>query len=163
MDFSLILIHGLVYCVLFTAGLLIIGLKSPRLMLQDYPKSIVDAAPPKTSIEKKQTIIYGLPFLINFIGYPFAIAWYYASQTDLTFAQIYSITWGITQIGNLFDLLILDWLIICFITPKMVVIPGTEGNKGYKDYLFHFKGFLKGLLITAVLSLILAGIVEFLT
>lgn len=63
-------------------------------------------------------------------------------------------------IGNAYDLLVLDWLVICYITPDLVVIAGTEGNPGYKDYKFHFYGFLKGLVITFVLGLIISGIVK---
>ncbi len=37
------------------------------------------------------------------------------------------------------DLLIMDWLIFVTIQPAFVVIPGTEGFAGYKDYWFHFE------------------------
>ena len=46
---------------------------------------------------------------------------------------------------NLFDLLVLDWLLFCTIQPRMMVLPGTQGMAGYRDYRFHFIGFLKGL------------------
>lgn len=55
-------------------------------------------------------------------------------------------------------LLIMDWLIICIITPKWVVIEGTEGCKGYKDYMFHFKGFLIGCVYTAIMAVIMTGV-----
>ena len=68
--------------------------------------------------------------------------------------------WGVTMFFNLFDLLIIDWLIVCLITPKFVIIPGTEGNKGYKDYQFHFIGFLKGIIITFTMSLVISGLIS---
>ena len=37
------------------------------------------------------------------------------------------------------DLLILDWLIFVTIQPDFIVIPGTEGLAGYRDYWFHFE------------------------
>jgi len=37
---------------------------------------------------------------------------------------------------------VLDWLIFVTIQPDFVVIPGTEGLAGYKDYGFHFLGGL---------------------
>ena len=46
---------------------------------------------------------------------------------------------------NLYDLLILDWLLFCTLQPRAMVLPGTEGMAGYRDYRFHFIGFLKGL------------------
>lgn len=58
---------------------------------------------------------------------------------------------------NVFDLLILDWLLFCTIQPRVMVLPGTEGMAGYRDYHFHFVGFLKGLGFCAVLGLVVAG------
>ena len=65
------------------------------------------------------------------------------------------------------DLLILDWLIFVTIQPDFVVIPGTEGLAGYKDYWFHFEvsflgwaqwlSIIAGGLILAGLSMIRAG------
>jgi hypothetical protein len=59
---------------------------------------------------------------------------------------------------NTIDLLVMDWLLVCSITPKIVVIEGTEGCKGYKDYMFHFKGFLIGCVYTAIMAIIFSGI-----
>ena len=45
---------------------------------------------------------------------------------------------------NLVDLLVMDWLIVCTITPRFLVLPGTEGMAGYKDYRTHPRGFVIG-------------------
>ena len=47
----------------------------------------------------------------------------------------------------------------CTITPKFVVIPGTEGMSGYKDYGFHFRGFIIGTLLSAISAVVIAGLV----
>ena len=65
---------------------------------------------------------------------------------------IIAMTW------NVVDLLVMDWLIVCTITPKWIVLRGTEGCKGYKDYFFHFKGFLVGCVYTALMALLFSGI-----
>jgi len=64
-------------------------------------------------------------------------------------------------------LLILDWLIFVTIQPSFIVIPGTEGMAGYKDYWFHFQvsflgwvqwvSILVGGLVLASLSMIRLG------
>lgn len=158
-DITLFVTNGLIYCSLSTIALLIIGLKSPRLMLQDYPQLIQDATTPKTKLEKKLTVVYGIPFLLVLIGYPLWFGFSIAT-TSSGYWTLVGYIYILAMIGNVFDLIILDWLVICFITPRFVVIPGTEGSKGYKDYFFHFIGFLKGVLITFILSLIVAGIVK---
>jgi hypothetical protein len=52
---------------------------------------------------------------------------------------------AVLLVFNIYDLLILDWLLFCTIQPRAMILPGTEGMAGYRDYRFHFTGFLKGL------------------
>ncbi len=59
---------------------------------------------------------------------------------------------------NIVDLLILDWLIFNTLTPRIIVLPGTEGAQGYRDYGFHFRAFLKGVAGSLVGSLLIAGV-----
>ena len=59
---------------------------------------------------------------------------------------------------NVVDLLIVDWLIVCTIRPKVIVPPGTENCAGWKDYGFHFKGFLHGSVYMSLFALVFAGI-----
>ena len=159
MEFNLILQYGLPYLIAITLALLFIGIKGPRIMLQDYPKSIQNAVPPKTKEEKRQTYVYALPVLLIMIGYPLATGAYLTVLHHWHFWQTFSFVWGLSMLFNLYDLLIIDWIVFCTITPGFLVIPGTEGNKGYKDYWFHFVGFLKGILITGVISLASSGII----
>jgi len=56
------------------------------------------------------------------------------------------------------DLFFLDWMMFCKINPKFLIIPGTEGNKGYQDYKFHLIGFLKGLIICCFSAFLLGSI-----
>ena len=58
---------------------------------------------------------------------------------------------------NLVDLLIIDWLIFVTLQPSVIILPGTEGMAGYKDYRFHFIGFLKGILFSAAFALVVAA------
>ena len=60
--------------------------------------------------------------------------------------------------SHVVDLLIMDWLIVCTITTKWIVLSGTEGCKGYKDYFYHFKGFLLGCVYTTIMALLFSGI-----
>jgi hypothetical protein len=59
---------------------------------------------------------------------------------------------------NIFDLIVMDWLIFCTWNPKFIVLPGSKGNKAHKDYKFHFIGFLKGSVISAIGSIAIAGV-----
>lgn len=62
------------------------------------------------------------------------------------------------SVFNVVDLLLLDWPLVA-IVPRFMVLPGTEGAAGYKDYGFHFRGFLIGAVLILVASGLVAGVV----
>ena len=64
---------------------------------------------------------------------------------------------GLWNIVNWWDAIVLDCLWFCHC--KKVIIPGTEGMKEYKDYLFHIKGSLKGMLYGIPASLLVGILV----
>ncbi|MBL0745638.1 hypothetical protein [Chryseolinea lacunae] len=158
MPLHLIFIHGGILSGLITVAMLFIIIKGPRIMLQDYPKEIQDMVPPKSKEEKKATWIYGAPFLMVAIGGPALLGWHYLQASNLNFVSLFVYVYGLLLVFNVYDLIILDWLLFCTITPRFVVIPGTEGSKGYKNYRFHFVGFLKGFLYTLVMALVISSL-----
>lgn len=133
---------------------------NPRLFIQDYPEDIQAAVPPKTRAEERQTRWLGIPFILAMLLVPF-FSTLGLKQAGGSFSALLANAFGVVFFFNVFDLLVLDWLIFCGITPKSIVIPGTEGMAGYKDYGFHFRGFLKGTLLSAVFGLVMAGVVHF--
>jgi hypothetical protein len=78
---------------------------------------------------------------------------------DLSYISGSIHAFGVIFVYNLIDWLILDWLIFCTITPGFLVIPGTEGMVEYKDYKFHFRGFLVGTGLSIFAGLIIGALV----
>jgi hypothetical protein len=154
------LIHASIYVALATILLVGLALYNPRLMLQDYPPAIKAVVPPKTEAEKRLSTWLGMPFLLVLLIYPIYVTFGYRSATEAGFFSLWLYAFGIAFAFNLWDWLVLDWLVFCTITPKMFVIPGSEGHPAYKDYIFHFRGFLIGTVFSAVMGLIAAGIVS---
>jgi hypothetical protein len=62
------------------------------------------------------------------------------------------------SVFNVVDLLLLDWPLVA-ISPRFIVLPGTEGSAGYKDYWFHFRGFLVGTMLILAVSCLMAGVI----
>ena len=144
--------------------LILVSLRiNPRMWLQDYPQDIQNKVPPKTEREKRQSLIVGMPFLVVLVVVPFISTMTLNRQGggDVSFLQLSLNAFGVAFIFNLVDLLVLDWLVFCTVTPKFLVIPGTEGVEGYKDYYFHFRAFLTGSVLSVVAGLVIAGIVWF--
>ena len=132
----------------------------PWEMVHEYPEDIRE----KTTLQepseqqKKQTKLYGgmASIALFLILSLFPILYY--RQTPETFLHVLFYTWIIAFTWNVVDLLIMDWLLVCTITPDWLVLPGTEGCRGYKDYRFHFIGFLQGCIYISLTALIMGGI-----
>jgi hypothetical protein len=143
---------------------LILGLRvNPRIFLQDYPPAIQERVAKKNQSEKVLSYVFGIPFLLLLLLVPFI------STLLLTAHGIRPPFWvlwlnaaGVGFVFNVVDWLVLDWLLFCTLTPRLLVIPGSEGMAEYKDYGFHFRGFLVGTIISILGGLILAGIVALL-
>lgn len=133
---------------------------NPRYWLQDYPKSIQDAVPRKTPAEKRAARLWGIPFMLTLIaGLVLSGILLKRGQPDARFLTVYADTLGVALFFNTWDLLVLDWLIFCTITPSFLVIPGTAGLPGYKDYKHHVIAFITGAISSVVIAAIVAGLV----
>ena len=97
-----------------------------------------------------------------FIGVPFtsALLWRTATLGSHSFWNLFAYAFGVLFIFNLVDLLILDWLIVCWFEPRWVILPGTEHIVIPKQYLHHFKGFLMGNVGLAIVGLAIAAVLS---
>ena len=160
-NISKILLDGALLSILSSILLIVVLWINPRLFLQDYPDEIQAVVPPKTDLEKRQSLIPGIPFLLLLFAVPFISTLVLKRQSGeiISFFPLFLNAFGVAFLFNLVDLLVLDWLLFCFITPGFLVIPGTEGMGEYKDYGFHFRAFLIGTVLSIAGGLIIAGIV----
>jgi hypothetical protein len=157
---SKVLVDGAVLSLVASIYLIITMRINPRIWLQDYPQDVQDRVPPKTEQEKRLSLILGVPFVILVVTVPLISTFSLRNQADgVSYLALLGNAFGIVFAFNLVDWLVLDWLMFCTLTPQFVVIPGTEGMAGYKDYAYHFRGFLKGTVLSAMAGAAIAGIV----
>lgn len=157
---QLALIHGAIISIILTIVLSVSFVINAEMWLNDYPSDVREKYGEMSDKAKKQRI----PLAIVFFGaiiVPLSIG---VAQI-LRISPDGSIFWTLFVYGfvtlfffNLYDLLILDWFIFVTIQPAFIILPGTEGLSGYKDYYFHFKGFLKGIGFCAIGGFVIAGI-----
>jgi hypothetical protein len=156
------LIYGIVFSLLFSALLVVLMRINPEGLLDGLPPDIearYGSVSEKTKRQRKPLILL---FFLILLGVPLLSVRRYGLMTGAvpTFLELFVNIFTIFMIFNVVDLLIIDWLVICTITPKFIVLPGTEGMSGYKDYGYHFRGSLKGIVSILVLALIFAGIIS---
>jgi hypothetical protein len=159
-----VLIDGAVLSLLASLYLVAVLWFNPRLFLQDYPAPIQAAVPPKTEQEKRLSLIVGLPFLLLLLVVPLlsTLAFMRRSGGDVTFLAAFFHAFGVIFAFNVVDWLLLDWLVFCTLTPRFLVIPGSEGMAAYKDYFYHFRAFCVGTVLSLGEGLLIAAVVSWL-
>lgn len=159
--FDQILMHGIVLSIPGSLILMAAVYFNPRFARKDLPKDIQDATPPLSRKEKLQALAFTIPFLALVVFVPLISGFRLEASAggQVPFTILFLHIFGVLFVFNLVDVLILDCLIYCTITPKFVIIPGTEGMAGYKDYGHQIRAHVRGTALQAVLALLLSGIV----
>ena len=149
---------GILTAIVSTVLVLMLYLK-PRMALSDYPEDVKAAVPPRTKEELRAGIILSIPLLVLFIAYPLYSVWRVkiVFGDELTYWMSFAIIFGEYFMVSMFDLIVLDLFMFYTWTPKFLVLPGTEGFAGYKDYRPHVKAQLTvGNLMLGIFSVLLA-------
>lgn len=154
------ILYGLVFSLFFSALILVMIKINPEMMLNDYPPDIKARYGPASEKTKQQRMPFVILFFLIVIGVPLLSILRLDQMISgvPSFLEVFVNIFTLFLVFNIVDLLILDWLIFCAITPGFIVLPGTEGMAGYKDYMFHFRGFLIGCVICLVSGLVFASI-----
>ena len=162
-DFGQIIPIALLHGCILTAGLSVLIVGSLRVnaevWLNDYPPDIRKKFGPMSAEARRQRIIFGVLFLVIAIGSVTAcLVHLNRVMGDPTLAEMFVCVFLVLTIFNLCDLVLLDWLLFVRIQPRYIVLPGTEGMDGYRDYWFHFHCFLIGILISGLVAGVATGI-----
>lgn len=157
------LTHGLLFAVIVTGYLFVMMIStSPRVWgYNDYPQSIKDKVSPQTKSERRLAILVSLPWFIFAFGFPIysTLILKVKLSNDISVWMAFLNLLVLFLFATIGDLVILDWLIVSKITPKFVVIPGSE-KQDYKDFSHHFKGHMKSLIVIIPILLIVATIIS---
>ncbi len=157
-----VLLHGLIFGAGLSVvmGVIFLGIAyvNPEIWLNDYPPDIRERFGPMSEKAKRQRTLAGIPVFLLLFG-TIALSAFRLTRIggDEAFFAVFFGTFIVLLVFNLVDLLLLDWLVFTTLKPGFVVLPGTEGARGYSDYGFHFRAFLKGVAGAIVVSLIVAG------
>ena len=151
------LVCGLILSIVLTAFMLVIGSVALDMFVGDYPPDIRQKyGPMSPRAARLRPYVATLLFLIVLIVPVIGLFALQARTTSISFLPAFVFSSFTLLVFNIYDLIILDWLFFCTIQPRSMVLPGTEGMAGYRDYRFHFIGFLKGLGFCTVGGLLIA-------
>jgi hypothetical protein len=140
------LIFGLALSLVLTMITIVSGAIALDMFVGDYPPDIQQKyGPMSPRAARLRPFIASILFLTVLV---IPITGLFALQAEvLSIPFLPALVFSILTllVFNIYDLIVLDWIFFCTIQPRSMVLPGTEGMAGYRDYRFHFIGFLKGL------------------
>lgn len=156
-----LIIEFLILFIIFTLMVIPAVLKNPLSMVHDYPTDIYQKAielglVKESQNRKSKKFLVKRVIALVVIGIIFGFVVFRFNGAD-NFLKGAGITYLLWTAANWYDCLVIDWLWFCH--SKRVIIPGTEGMRGYKDYLFHVKGSLKGMLLGIPAALVAGAFV----
>jgi hypothetical protein len=158
-----ILIDGAVLSAALTAVILVSLFYNPRIWINDAPPRVRMRAPPLSVIERRARAAAGVLLLLTFA----AVTFWSASRlltrhgATLSLGTAFSHFVGVFFVFNLSDLLVIDWLVLLVLRPKVLrlSVAGLSYEETVGSYAYHFRGFIIGLgfvtmggLIAAVLT-----------
>jgi hypothetical protein len=151
--------YGLALSLVLVAIMAVSLVLAPDMWVGDYPPDIRDRYGPMSPRAARLRPFIAIPFFLASLVVPLLALDNLESKVgSVPFLPALASSFIVLLTFNLFDLLIADWLIFCTLRPKAIVLPGTEGLAGYRDYRFHFIGFLKGLVFCLVGSLVVTAL-----
>ncbi len=157
--FRTALVYGLGLSLVLTTIMVISGAIALDMWVGDYPPDIKKTYGPMSARAARLRPYFAVAFFLAV--FVISILGLLALRHELgpiSFISAFVFTALALLVFNTYDLIVLDWILFCTIQPRMMVLPGTEGMAAYRDYRFHFVGFLKGLGFCTVGGLLIAAL-----
>ena len=148
-------IHLLIYNLLLSIILYTSLAINPRMWMHRMPPEVVQKVKPRTHAEKRMLIFYAIPFMLVMLAYPL----FFILQNNTGWLNNFLTLFAFFASFTLWDTLVLDLLIFCIVTPRFLIIPGSN-QEDYKNMRYHLRSGAKGLLISITFSVVFATILN---
>lgn len=157
---GLALAYGGLISLLLSILIIVNLFNNAEIWVGDYPPDIKEKFGQMDQSVAVQRLVVSLLFFSFLIVPLFQFVRNLMAQ-DASFIEVFIGCMIVLTTFNLVDLLFLDWLIFVYIQPSFIILAGTNGMDGYKDYRFHFIAFLKGMVLIIVFSAFIGFITVF--
>lgn len=151
---------GLPLLLIPTAALFVTARWGFAALAGDVPDDVQALLPEFTPAERRRGIVLSTIFLVTLLGSVFVTTWTWIDGVRAEgFLQAYGMAFATFLAFCLIDLVIVDWLVICWWRPSWIVIRGTEQAEEWGDYMFHVREQLSpgGLAAMFGLPAVIAG------
>jgi hypothetical protein len=153
------LIYGIGLSLVITTIIVVSGIIEPDMWVGKYPPDIQHKyGPMSRGAARLRPLVAGFFFVFVLVIPILGLLTLRPKVGPIPFIPAVGFSLVALLVFNTFDLIVLDWLLFCTVQPRMMVLPGTEGMAAYREYRFHFVGFVKGLGFCAVGSVLIAAL-----
>lgn len=156
-----ILVDGLLLSLGLSVIIFVSLYANPRLWLQDFPKEIRAKLPPNTPQEKRIQRLMMIPFLALIVGVMYFSVMQLKVENggSISFFTAFANAFLVMNVFNLFDAVIIDYLILTVMKPKFAIPRGAEGMEHLlTDGRTQVNNYFKGIIFCLVFSLPVAAI-----
>lgn len=150
-------VSGLALSVVLVAIMALSSRAARDMWVDNYPPDVREKFGPMSPRALRLRPYVATAFFIAMVAVPLiGLALYRPATWEPTFVPSFVFGFLTLLTFNAFDLLVLDFLVFSTWQPRWIVLPGTEGMAGYRDYRFHLVGFSRGLVFCVLGGLVVA-------
>lgn len=136
------------------AVLLAVVFAVPTAFLADYPADIRQGAASPGPGRRRAGLAGGLVFLLCLLAGAGGVTFAWGrADPQAGFVELWGTALAVLVLFAVVDVLLVDWLVICTLRPRRIVLPGTEGCAGWRDYGFHLREQLRPRALVALLMM----------
>lgn len=149
-----------VVCLLFSVLVLGTLAYNPRLWSRSAPPAIREAVEPLTARERRDRLALLVPLVGVTFGIPvWSVLSVEAALGGITFQSAFVHLWLAFVAFNLYDLVVLDWLVTVRWQPRFVYTPEIEPHLHHNTYRYHLALHAKSTVALTAIAAVLAALV----
>ena len=152
---------GMLLGIVVTIMIVLSFMINKEMWLENYPPDVKARWGPISGKAKRQHAV----FAVLFFGVLTGTMVYDVIRLEgvlgrpPSFLAIFASIGIVFLLFNLFDAVIIDWLILMVLWPGLGMLPGTEGMPGYKDARRWIMNLLMGFALAPIAGVLVAGVV----
>lgn len=152
------LVHGAWLC--GWMALVIVGSlrHDPRIWQGDAPRALQEQLGPIPAATQRRKRGWGVVMLVGLVGITAHLVHEVAGQPGAGWLGFMVAAYVMFEVFNLFDALVIDVGLLLVWAPDWAFAPGTKGHPSLRDWRYHVRGYLVGVVGGVPFAAIVASI-----
>lgn len=153
------LVHGAWLCAWMTFVVLGSLRHDPRIWQGDAPRALQELLGPPSRQTLRRKWVWGVLMLVGLVGVSAHLVGELAALPEGTsFGARMLAAYVMFEVFNLYDAVVIDVGVILVWAPDWAFAPGTKGHPSLRDWRYHVRAYLVGVVAGVPFAAIVAGI-----